>query len=390
MKSINVNEILSALSLALDIAENKTFEHARRTAYIALRIAREMGFPVDQVKDIYAAALLHDIGLVNALADVHSDQGLLVKHCIAGTDIVKALPLSSDVSEFILWHHANWDGSGPFERSGDEIPAGAQIIYLADQMDLRLKELKNIHSERHTVVEFVKSGSGKFFSPAVVDAFLAVQEREIFWLDYNYYNIAEIISKIEPINQTEVDIEGIENIAFTFAKIIDSKSPFTHEHSQGVSFLLSKMSEHYKFDEETTRMLAISGLLHDLGKLAVPNEVIDKPGGLTPFEFQLIKTHPYYTKRILLNIKEFDHITKWAGNHHESLDGEGYPEGLQKNQLSLEERMVTICDVYQALTEKRSYRDALPQSEVYKIMGDLTRKGKLCPETFSELKRTIG
>lgn len=225
------------------------------------------------------------------------------------------------------------------------------------------------------------------FSPDVVDAFLATQEKELFWLDYSHYNMAEVISRIQPYNEIKVNIDGIENIAQTFAKIIDNKSPFTHDHSQGVSLLLSLLSNDYRLDDESTKMLKISGLLHDLGKLAVPNEILDKPAGLTPLELLVIKSHSYYTKLILSKVKEFNIIKEWAGNHHETLDGKGYPEG--KKRLSKQERMVAVCDVYQALTEDRPYRSSLPKAKAFEFMGELVQKGKLCAETFEDLKRIM-
>ncbi len=379
---------MSAFSLALDLAENKTFEHAQRTAYIALRVASELDVMEEELKDIYAAALLHDIGLVNALADVHTDQTLVVKHCFAGREIVSSLPLSDNVSDYILWHHANWDGTGPFELSGHDIPLGAQIIYLADQLDLHLKSLNNLRTDRHEVIEYVQSFAGKTFSPGTVEAFMAVQDIELFWLDYSHYNVSEVLSRVEPHSEIKVNIEGIENIALTFAKIIDNKSPFTHDHSQGVSLLLSQLSNHYRFDDEIAKLLKISGLLHDLGKLAVPSEILDKPSNLTPLEFLTIKSHSYYTKLILSKVKEFDVIKEWAGNHHETLDGKGYPEG--KKRLSKQERMVAVCDVYQALTEERPYRKALSKTKVYEIMGELVQQQKLCPETFEDLRKIMG
>lgn len=389
MHSIDVNELLSAFSLALDLAENKTFEHAQRTAYIALRLADELAVSEDEKKDIYAAALLHDVGLVNALADVHSDQTNLEKHCYEGSDIVKPLSLSPMVSENILWHHANWDGDGPFALSGNDIPIGAQTVYLADQLDLLLKSLPSLSTERFKVVQYAKAGSGKMFSPDLVQAFLAIQEKELFWLEYGHYNMSEVIARLQPKNEIKVNLDGMEKIAQTFAKIIDNKSPFTHYHSQGLSHLLSLLCAEYGFDEDTTKTMKISGLLHDLGKLAIPNEILDKPGKLTTLEFQLIKSHSYYTKLILSRVEEFRVIKEWAGNHHETLDGKGYPEGLAKKQLSKQERMVATCDVYQALTEERPYRHALTKSEVFRIMGELAQKEKICSQTFKNLKRII-
>lgn len=102
----------------------------------------------------------------------------------------------------------------------------------------------------------------------------------------------------------------------------------------------------------------------------------------------MIKSHSYYTKLILSKVKEFEALKEWAGNHHETLDGKGYPEG--KKRLSKQERMVAVCDVYQALAENRPYRKAVSKTEVYEIMREMVQQGKLCAETFEDLNRIMG
>lgn len=386
MRFIDLNELLSAFSLALDVAENKTFEHAQRTAYIALKIAQKLELPEEQLRNIYSAALLHDIGKVNAAADPHFDQTLAAAHCFEGSEIVKSLPFSNEVSEFIYWHHANWNGIGPFERAGNDIPLGSQIVYISDQLDVRLKALTDIYADRGEILDYVLGERGNSFRPDVVDAFRLVQEKESFWLDYNHYNLAEVLSAVQPKNSIFIDLEGLEKIALAFAKIIDNKSPFTRNHSQGVSELVFRFGEHCQLDNETIHIMKISGLLHDLGKLAISNDILDKPGKLTPLEFSIIKSHSYFTKRILSKVKGFELIKEWAGNHHETMDGSGYPEGINNERLSIPERMMGICDIYQALTEERPYRSTLPQSKAFEIIQEQVQNGKLCPETFCSFK----
>ncbi|HEX3031179.1 MAG TPA: HD domain-containing phosphohydrolase [Bacillota bacterium] len=377
----------------MDIAENNTFEHARRTAYIALQVGRNLGVSGDQLTDIYSAALLHDIGLINAIAEAAthcSTHGLLYEHCAKGSEIVQSLPLSPKVGEYIFWHHANWDGSGEFDRQGDEIPLGSQIVYLADQLDTQLKAMQNIYADRHNIVEFARDRQGKLFSPSVVEAFIQAQEKEIFWLEYSRSRMEDVLPRVAPDSSLQVDTAGLEQIAETFAMVIDNKSPFTHTHSRGLAELLVPLSKEYGFDEETSRLLVVSGLLHDLGKLGVPNEILDKPGKLDFTEFQLIKAHSYYTKQILSRVKGFSELAEWAGNHHETLDGTGYPEGLTGKQLSLQARMVAVCDVYQALTETRPYREDMPRSKALEIMDGMVSRGKLCPEVYGDLKKVLG
>lgn len=389
MSIINASELLEGLSLALDVAENKTFEHAQRTAYIALRIAKELNLSEEELQDIFAASLLHDIGMTTSLADSHQDVSLLVKHCQTGAQMVKLLPLPVDVAEYIRWHHANWDGSGLFEQAGSSIPLGAQVIYLADQSDVLLQELGSIYNDRSGIQKALQKRSGIHFNPLLVEAFLSIQSKEIFWLDYSSAYLPEILRMIRPNINWAIGPDHLELIAGVFAGIIDNKSPFTYEHSQGVTQVAVRLGEYFKLDQMTLQTLKISALLHDLGKLTIPNSILDKRGKLTPLEYQRIKSHAYYTKLILAKIKGLETIRDWAGNHHETLDGKGYPEGIPGERLSLPERIIALSDVYQALTEKRPYRDPLPQSKVMEIIQGLVNDHKLCPEVFASFSKVL-
>ena len=391
MVQIDLKQMLPAFSLALDIAENQPMEHAQRTAYIALQIGKQLGLSGQDMQDIYIAALLHDVGVTHSKVDAHIDNNQLMSHCFIGRDIVTSLPfISKKIGENIAWHHANWDGNGVFERQGHEIPIGAQIIYLADKIDIQLGESAFIYSKRATILNYVMESSGKLFNPEVVEGFLAVQSREKFWLDYSNGDIIDVISNFS-FSTMSFDLANMEVLALAFARIIDNKSPFTHYHSQGVAELVSGLGSYYGFDVETIQTLKISGLLHDLGKLSVPNDILDKPGQLSPIEYQVVKGHSYYTKRILSKITGFEQIKEWAGNHHETLDGKGYPEGLGGDRLSLQDKIVAVCDIYQALTEERPYRvKPLAQSKVFDILDEQAQKNKICQRVLSSLKKMIG
>jgi len=391
MVQIDIKQTLTAFSLALDIAENQPMEHAQRTAYIALQIGKQLGLPTQDLQEVYISALLHDVGVTDSKADAHGDHNQRVSHCFMGRDIVTSLPfISKEIGENIAWHHANWDGSGEFRRQGHEIPLGAQIIYLADRIDIQQGELTSIYSKRVTILDYIRENSGTFFNPDVVEGFLAAQKQEKFWLDYSNGDLFEVINDCHFCTMSS-DLACMEVLALAFAKIIDNKSPFTYNHSQGVAELVSGLGKCYGFDIETMQALKISGLLHDLGKLSVPNAILDKPGQLTPLEYQIIKGHSYYTKRILSKITGFEHIKEWAGNHHEALNGNGYPEGIGGDGLSIQDRIVAACDVYQALTEERPYRvKPMAQSKVFEILDEQVKNNRICQEVVSSLKKMIG
>lgn len=121
--------------------------------------------------------------------------------------------------------------------------------------------------------------------------------------------------------------------------------------------------------EKEIATLRRAALLHDIGKLSVPNKILDKAGKLTAQEWEAVRLHPYYTQRILERIEGFKHLAFLASTHHEKLDGSGYYRNLRGNQLPISSRAITVADIYDALSAKRPYRDALPVEKVLEIMA---------------------
>lgn len=245
MSIINANELLEGLSLSLDVAENKTFEHAQRTAYIALRIARELTLPEEEIQDIFVASLLHDIGMTTSIADPHQDVSLLVAHCQVGAQMIEPLPFSANVMDYIRWHHANWDGSGPFERQGDSIPIGSQIIYLADQLDVLLQELGSIYSDRSEIRKKINKRSGVHFSPLLVEAFYAVQSNEIFWLEYSSSYLSEILRSIRPNINCAIDSSHFVAVSDVYQALTEER-PYRNPlpESQVIEILQGMVKDH--------------------------------------------------------------------------------------------------------------------------------------------------
>ena len=125
--------------------------------------------------------------------------------------------------------------------------------------------------------------------------------------------------------------------------------------------------------------------LHDIGKLAISNRILDKPGRLSRAEFTLVREHPVITERILDRVPGFRHLAPLAGAHHERLDGDGYPRGLTRAEITLPMRMLAVADVYEALTSDRPYRPARSSDEALEIMRAEV-PGQLDGEVFSALE----
>ncbi|HHV27647.1 MAG TPA: HD domain-containing protein [Tissierellia bacterium] len=395
--SIKLGQLISSLSLALDISENRYFGHSRRTAYIAYSIAVEMGLSEKEIIDIYYGALIHDIGMAGQMAEytvkeIHFDNKLKKEHCELGGDIVSKLPLDREVIKYITYHHEEWNGDGVFGLKKDEIPLPAQIIHISDYFELfflRKLEKSEGNPDIDTIKKWLDSSRDKNFKGELCDILLSIMEKEKFWLDLKFKNIRQVLDLIEPGKNTCIDMYGLKKISEAFSIIIDSKSPFTYRHSQGISNLTRKFAIYLGYSPRMIEKLEIAANLHDLGKLTVPNDILEKPGKLTKDEFRIIKSHPYYTKLILKQVEGLEDIAEWAGNHHEKLNGKGYPEKLNYETLTREDQIIALADIYQALTEDRPYRKGMEANRAIDIMLNMADNHYISKELLLDFKQLV-
>jgi len=391
--TFDMAKCLEAFSLALDFAEMDYFKinlnHSRRVAYISLTIGRAMDLSKDDQKDLYALSLLHDNGLT--LAGLKSKKyESMPEHCSEGEGNISFLPLLKRRENIIKYHHENCNGTGFFRISGEEIPLFSQIIHLSDFLDTDFDLPQLEPQKREEVKQYVVRNRNNFFSPAVVDAFISFSHKERFWADLPFYNVTEVLNRIAPQITYEYSWGDIIPISETFMKIIDSKSRFTYRHSRGITEKIGVMSDYYNFEKEKKQKLHIAANLHDLGKLYIPNSILEKPDKLDTFEFSEIKKHTYFTKLALDKIPNFEDISSWAANHHEKLNGRGYPESLTAKELDFESRLMGVIDIYQALTEERPYRKGLSHQETMKIIYGMARGGFIDNQIARDVDNVVG
>lgn len=409
---INFDKIIRSISIALDLAEissmsesdkiiedvtninyseHKFMHHAQRTAYISLELACQLNLPENNQKLIYIASLLHDIGAASCLNKSHISNTYIYEHCTVGANITKNFPIFHNLSDIILYHHENFDGTGAMKISGNNIPIESQIIRLADVVDVLYSEKKPSFKQKNKIINWVKENSKKIFSADLVDAFLNCSKRDNFWFNLeNILSMDFILDSICPNLNIYLDIQQFEEIAYMFSEIIDNKSKFTAQHSRSISNLAYKVSKYLNYPDEKCIKMRIAGLLHDIGKLAVPTKILDKNSSLSTDEFSIIKSHVYYTKIILDRIEDIPDISEWASNHHEKLNGNGYPRSLCADNLSEESRIMSVCDIYQALTEDRPYRKGLSNDKTFSIMDEMVHDNFICEKALSYLKGSLG
>lgn len=172
-------------------------------------------------------------------------------------------------------------------------------------------------------------------------------------------DITERVLLEEELRKLVNDLKrAFEETINTLSSIIEIRDLYTSGHQKRVAELSSRIGERMGLDDDSIRLLRIAGLLHDIGKISVPGDILNKPGKLSPLEFEMVKTHPSLGYEILKNISYFPELAKIVLQHHERLDGSGYPQGLKDGEILLAARILAVADVVEAMTSHRPYRPA--------------------------------
>ena len=389
MLSIDIVGLTGACSYALDCIEaelvNIKNKHGKRVAYISIRMAEYWKIQGEALQDLAMCALLHDNALTQYISEeLKKDSVIDLKkdlseektnlHCIYGEKNITKLPFKTDVTNVILYHHEHADGTGPFQKKWNETPLPARIIHLADTVDIIGNSIKSDDNRWDFICQYLSQKKDSLFDSECVNAFLHVFTKESFMClsdDSFETKLWEII----PREKMVFDWEMCKNVADFFAKIVDYKSSFTSRHSIGVAEKASLLAKYMGYDSITVQKMYLAGALHDIGKMAVGNEILEKPDKLTDDEFSKMKNHAGYTYLILSEVNDFEEIRDWAAFHHEKLNGKGYPFGKTAAELNEPERIMACIDIYQALTEDRPYKKGLSHEKTCEMLDDMAQKG---------------
>lgn len=390
---IDIIGLLSAFSFALDCVEAElihvTSNHGKRVAYMSVCMAEKMGVSDDALRDLAACALLHDNALTQYIneefySDISNIDTLKVSsdditprqlgmHCIYGEKNLEKYPFKTGVKDVILYHHEEADGSGPFEKKWTEVPLFARIIHFSDMLDAFCKAQKFDEDVFNKAVHFIEKNKDKRFDSEVTKMFFDAFDKDEF-SRLGDEHIEEYFWEKVPCEKSFYSFNVLKDLADLFAKIIDYKSEFTSRHSLGVARTASKISEIMGYDKVICDKMYLAGTLHDVGKIAIGNEILEKPARLTDEEFAKMKNHAGYTYMILSKVDGFEEIRDIAAFHHERLDGSGYPFGKRVDELTTLQRIMACADIYQALTEKRPYKDGMNHDKACEILKDMADK----------------
>ena len=442
-----LQEILVALSFALDLTEGAVPGHAIRSGLLAVRVGLAAGLDRAAISDLYYASLLKDVGcssnsarmcqivggddrivkagakladwtrpfrpqlstlkllwqqvlpgasaversarIVKLAAEQHKNNRELIElRCDRGAMIVHKLGLKAGVAIGVRHLDEHWDGGGyPASLKGHDIPIISRLMAVAQHLDAFCME-RGPQAAIDTLVE----RSGRWFDPDLTAAAVSLdRSRKLFMHclpDDPVDETRAAILQLNPERPTLLSALDIDSICETFADVVDAKSPFTYRHSVGVMDAAVAIGNVLDLPDHRMQVLRRAALLHDVGKLSISNTILDKPTRLTDREVEIVKTHPGLSAEILSHIGAFREIAVLTGEHHEKLDGTGYPNGLCARDLSLESRLLAVADIYGALSEKRPYREGLAPAQITAIM-DRDIPARLDPQCYEALRTVM-
>lgn len=355
----SLKDIFISLIESIDQYNYILKNHHKNVAIIAYSIAKQMNLDKESISNLILASAIHDIGALDV-----KDQDQLTKmdvifpdkHAIIGSKILSGFKPFDYIAQIIRHHHIYYSDIG-MKYSVKEVPEESYILHLADRIDILIDYERPIVPQADHILHEISKRENTIFNPKYVKAFQKIALSDVFWHDINFSSFDSLLNnEVENILEFEVNYENFEKIAIIFSRIVDYRSHYTAAHSVGVGNIAYEISKLYGFDKSENQKLKIAGYLHDIGKIAINSQLIEKPGTLTDLEYEEVKKHAYFTFSILSKIKNFDEITYLASKHHERYDGQGYPFHYKKEDISTKVSILALADIFCALREERPYK----------------------------------
>ncbi len=435
--TIRLVEVLAALSLASDVGHDQPLEKSLRNAVIAARLGDELGLDRDELSATFYVALLRSMGCTSnsfetaalfggedlaflglvqrfgggdgrtwaraasehvatvapALANARDQrwfagEGRVAARaardsaCEVSTSLARRLGLSPRVQESLDHVYERWDGHGPGAIGGEALHLPARVSHVVDVVEIAARS-----GGLPAVLDMVRRRSGTHFDPAIA---AVVERRAGDLLDgLDDADMLEAVLASEPPPHPRRPASELEALARAIADFADLKSPWTLGHSPAVAALAAAAAPDDDGDDGD-RQLLIAGLLHDLGRVAVPNGIWDKAGPLGPAQLERVRLHTYYTERILARTPVFAGYAVLAGASRERLDGGGYHRAIDEAALTAPMRLLGVADAYVAMTSARPHRAALTPDDAAAQLHRAVAAGQLCRHAVTAVLEAAG
>ncbi len=436
---VRVAELVALLSLGTDLGLGQPMEHMIRACLVSLRLAERLRLPDAERRVIYYSSLLawvgchtdayeqarwlgddiavkrdahykYDFGrardatrfmldhlggatrpllerMKTGVAFVGEGRRALVSlaenHYRAADELAERLGLGEDVRASLRQSFERWDGKGAFKVKGEDIEISSRLINLADVVEV-FRRVGGVDA----AIAVARERSGTHFDPALVELFCS-EASELF-AEIDHVESWSAVISAEPTLAPVVWGERLDDALDAIGTFAELKSPWTLGHARGVADLAVRAAAFYGLTEEDTVLVQRAALIHDLGGLGVSNQVWDKRERLTRAELERVRLHPYLCERMLAFSPALAPIGAVASQHHERLDGSGYPKGLVGDAIAPVARLLAAADVYHALTELRPHRAARGPEEAAALLSAEVSAGRIDGAAAAAVLRAAG
>src|ERR1700687_3497745 len=321
-----------------------------------------------------------------------------------------------------MLHHSNLPITGTVLVADDQAPnrelleelltpQGCKVVSVPDgaaaleeltrtQFDLVLLDVLMPHLNGFEVCEKIKNNPDTYLIPVIMITALSDKQDRLEGIKVGADDFlsrpvdrTELLARVRSLlklKQRTDELERAESVLFTLARSIEGKDPYTHGHCERLSEYSARLGEHLGLVEEQLIALRRAGVVPDVGKIAVPDAILLKPGALTADEWKLIKEHPVVGERICAPLKSFRFVLPIIRHHHEKFDGSGYPDGLRGEAIPVTARVLQVVDVYDALTTETPYKKAFSVTEALQTMREEVAKGWWDPHIFAQFEQLVG
>ena len=437
---IRLAELMAALSVATDMGTGQPLEFAQSACVLAMRLGEQLGLNDTQLREVYYQALLRYIGcnaethlaaaivgdelvlrrefaqidngktpeimglMVRLIREAHSGdstlqvaravmQGFMMigrlpasfaDHCEVAQRLAERFGFSGSILVALGQLYERWDGKGmPHKLKGEQVALSVRVVSLA-QDAVVFQRLGDVAA----AVQMVRERRGSAYEPRIADTFcrqaaqlMAGLEREPTW---------DAVLALEPAEHTSLSETQFDAACEAFADFVDIKSPYTLGHSRGVAELAALAAQQPGWSALDAKDVWRAGLLHDIGRTGVSSGIWDKAGPLSEREWEKVRLHPYYTKRVLARPEELARLGAIAALHHERLDGSGYHRALPAALLPPAARILAAADVYRAMGEARPHRPALaPAAAAAELLRE-AKAGRLDGDAVNSVLAAAG
>lgn len=368
----NMRDLARCFGRAMNLVSPKIENHHQQVAYVAWRIADEMGYSLDDRREIIYGALMHDMGSV-IMPEREVGEYTLSEMSQAGISLIGDIANMKFVKDILSAYQVPFAERPAFaELSKEEV--FAEIIYLADKISMLIDPDAAALNQSEDICDTISDYADEEIHSEVVEAFLRTSSKEFVWLELLHQ--PEIcLNAIS--NANVVTLDQLIEIAKFMSRIIDFRSQYTAMHSSGVAATAVRLAEILGMSEDECKMMMVAGYIHDIGKLKVPKKILEKKDALTDEEFNIVKEYAYYTELLLKDITGFEQIGRWAALHHEKLNGYGYPFGLKADDIPMGARIIAVADIFSAVAEIRSYRDGMSKEQVIYALREYVESSAL-------------